>query len=111
MLRHLLMTSVAVSFGAILPLVSQAQQQNPVQLERDLTEQFVEGFNEGCMRGETPGVSDQPAYCSCLADAFTSRYNGFDLAKISSLSGPMGAKGAELVNLMMAPEMTSCADQ
>ena len=55
------MTSVAVSFGAILPLVSQAQQQNPVQLERDLTEQFVEGFNEGCMRGKTPGVSDQPA--------------------------------------------------
>ena len=56
-------------------------------------------------------MANQDAYCSCLSDAYTSRYNGFALAKISSLSGPMGPKGAELVNLMMAPEMARCAGQ
>jgi len=95
----------------MIPSVAQAQEQDPAQLERDLSEQFVEGFSKGCVRGETPGVVDQDAYCGCLADAYTNRYNGFALAQISNLSGPMGPKGAELVNLMMAPEMASCADQ
>ena len=111
MLRHLLITAAAASFAAAMPLAAQAQEQDPVKLERDLKEQFVEGFSKGCVRGETPGVFDQPAYCSCLSDAYTSRYNGFALAQISNLSGPMGPKGAELVNLMMAPEMASCAAQ
>ena len=111
MLRHLLITAAAASFAAAMPLAAHAQEQDPEQLEQELTEQFVDGFNRGCVRGETPGVLDQPAYCSCLAKAYTSRYNGFALAKISNLSGPMGPKGAELVNLMMAPEMASCADQ
>ncbi|CAK27531.1 Uncharacterized secreted protein [Synechococcus sp. RCC307] len=111
MLRHLLITAAAASFAAAGPLAVQAQEQDPEQLEQELTEQFVDGFNRGCVRGETPGVLDQPAYCSCLAKAYTSRYNGFALAQISNLSGPMGPKGAELVNLMMAPEMASCADQ
>ncbi len=94
-----------------MPLALQAQEQDPEQLEQELTEQFVDGFNKGCLRGETPVCFDQPAYCGCLADAYTSRYSGFALAKISNLSGPMGPKGAELVNLMMAPEIASCADQ
>ena len=111
MLRHLLITTALVGVGAVMPSNAQAQEQDPVQLERDLTEQFVEGFSEGCIRGETPGVADQDAYCGCLADAYTSRYNGFALATISSLSGPMGPKGAELVNVMMSPEMASCAAQ
>ena len=111
MLRHLLITAAAVSFAAAGSLAAHAQEQDPEQLEQELTEQFVDGFNRGCVRGETPGVLDQPAYCSCLAKAYTSRYNGFALAQISNLSGPMGPKGAELVNLMMAPEMASCADQ
>ena len=111
MLRHLLITAAVASFGALMPLAAHAQEQDPEQLEQELTEQFVEGFNKGCVRGETPGVFDQEAYCSCLADAYTSRYNGFALATISSLSGPMGPKGAELVNVMMSPEMASCADQ
>ena len=111
MLRHLLITAAAASLAAAMPLAVQAQEQDPVQLERDLKEQFVEGFSKGCVRGKTPGVVDQDAYCGCLADAYTSRYSGFALAKISNLSGPMGPKGAELVNLMMAPEMASCADQ
>ena len=110
-LRHLLITTALVGFGAVMPAAVQAQEQDPVQLERDLKEQFVEGFSKGCVRGETPGVVDQEAYCGCMADAYTSRYNGFALAQISNLSGPMGPKGAELVNLMMAPEMASCADQ
>ena len=80
-------------------------------MQQEPNEQFVEGFNRGCLRGKTPGVADQEAYCSCLSDAYTSRYNGFALAKISSLSGPTGPKGAELVNLMMSPEMASCTDQ
>ena len=111
MLRHLLITAAAASVAAAMPLAAQAQEQDPEQLEQELTEQFVDGFNRGCVRGETPGVVDQPAYCSCLSDAYTSRYNGFALAQISNLSGPMGPKGAELVNLMMAPEMASCAAQ
>ena len=111
MLRHLLITAAAASFASAIPLAAQAQEQDPEQLEQVLTEQFVEGFSRGCLRGETPGVADQDAYCSCLSDAYTSRYNGFALAKISSLSGPMGPKGAELVNLMMAPEMARCAGQ
>ena len=111
MLRHLLITAAAVSFAAAMPLAAQAQEQDPELLEQELTEQFVDGFNKGCVRGETPGVFDQEAYCSCLSDAYTNRYNGFALAQISNLSGPMGPKGAELVNLMMAPEMASCADQ
>ena len=111
MLRHLLITAAFASFGAVFQSTALAQEQDPVQLERELTEQFVEGFNKGCLRGEAPGVFDQSAYCSCLAEAYTSRYNGFALAQISSLSGPLGPKGVELVNLMMAPEMASCADQ
>ena len=111
MLRHLLITAAVASFGALMPWAAQAQDQDPLQRERELTEQFVDGFKQGCVRGETPGVFDQEAYCSCLADAYTSRYNGFALATISSLSGPMGPKGAELVNVMMSPEMASCADQ
>ena len=111
MLRHLLITAAAASVAAAMPLAAQAQEQDPEQLEQELTEQFVDGFNKGCVRGETPGVFDQDAYCGCLADAYTNRYNGFALAQISNLSGPMGPKGAELVNLMMAPEMASCADQ
>ena len=111
MLRHLLITAAAASFAAAMPLAAHAQGQDPEQLEQELTEQFVDGFTKGCLRGETPGIADQGAYCGCLADAYTSRYNGFGLAKISNLSGPMGPKGAELVNLMMAPEMASCADQ
>ena len=111
MLRHLLITAAAASFAAAMPLALQAQEQDPEQLEQELTEQFVDGFTRGCVRGETPGVFDQEAYCSCLSDAYTSRYNGFALATISNLSGPMGPKGAELVNVMMSPEMASCADQ
>ena len=111
MLRHLLITAAAASFAAAGSLAAHAQGQDPEQLEQELTEQFVDGFTKGCLRGETPGIADQGAYCGCLADAYTSRYNGFALAKISNLSGPMGPKGAELVNLMMAPEMASCADQ
>jgi len=110
-LRHLLLTAAAANFAAVIPMAAQAQEQDPEQLEQELTEQFVEGFNRGCVRGETPGVFDQEAYCSCLSDAYSNRYNGFALAQISNLSGPMGPKGAELVNLMMAPEMASCADQ
>ena len=111
MLRHLLITAAVASFAAVLPSAAQAQDQDPEQLERELTEQFVEGFSKGCVRGETPGVFDQDAYCSCLSDAYTGRYNGFALATISNLSGPLGPKGAELVNVMMSPEMASCADQ
>ena len=111
MLRHLLITAAAVSFAAAMPLAAEAQEQDPELLEQELTEQFVDGFNRGCVRGATPGVFDQDAYCGCLADAYTNRYNGFALAQISNLSGPMGPKGAELLNLMMAPEMASCADQ
>jgi hypothetical protein len=110
-LRHLLITAAVASFGAVIPFTAQAQEQDPEQLEQELTEQFVDGFNRGCVRGETPGVFDQATYCTCLSEAYTSRYNGFALAQISNLSGPMGPKGAELVNLMMAPEMASCADQ
>ena len=111
MLRHLLLTAAAANFAAVISMAAQAQEQDPEQLEQELTEQFVEGFNRGCVRGETAGVFDQDAYCGCLSDAYTSRYNGFALAQISNLSGPMGPKGAELVNLMMAPEMASCAGQ
>ena len=107
MLRHLLITAAAASFASAIPLAAQAQEQDPEQLDQELTEQFVEGFTKGCVRGETPGVVDQDACCGCLADAYTSRYNGFALAQISNLSGPMGPKGAELVNLMMA----RCAGQ
>ena len=51
MLRHLLITAAVASFGALMPLATHAQEQDPEQLEQELSEQFVDGFTRGCVRG------------------------------------------------------------
>ena len=88
------------------PSVAQATgQPTPQQLSR----QFRDGFLKGCLNGKTPDVKNQPAYCSCLAAAYQSRYDGPTLAAISQLAARNGQSGPALVNVMMAPEAKSCA--
>jgi hypothetical protein len=89
-----------------LPSVAQATRQPTSQ---QLSQQFREGFLKGCLNGKTPDVKNQPAYCSCLAAAYQSRYDGPTLAAISQLAARSGQSGPALVNVMMAPEAKSCA--
>jgi hypothetical protein len=74
-----------------------------------LSQQFRDGFLKGCLNGKTPGVSNQTNYCTCLAGAYQSRYDGPTLAAISQLAARSGQSGPALVNVMMAPEAKSCA--
>jgi hypothetical protein len=79
--------------------------------DAQLRQQFAEGFNKGCLAGKTPGVSNQVGFCSCMAKAYTTRYNGRVLAVISQLAGSAGKSGPPLVDAMMAPERLSCINK
>jgi hypothetical protein len=85
--------------------IPQGSTANPEQLSR----QFRDGFLKGCQNGVTPGVKNQPSYCSCLVKAYQSRYDGQTLAAISQLASRSGTSGPALVNLMIAPESKQCA--
>jgi hypothetical protein len=73
-----------------------------------LSQQFRDGFLKGCLNGKTPGVNNQSTYCTCLAGAYQSRYDGPTLAAISQLAARSGQSGPALVNVMMGPEAKSC---
>jgi len=88
------------------PALAQATRQPTPQ---QLSQQFRDGFLKGCLNGKTPDVKNQSAYCSCLAAAYQSRYDGPTLAAISQLAARNGQSGPALVNVMMAPEGKSCA--
>jgi hypothetical protein len=88
-----------------LPASQTPRPPSPVQL----SQQFRDGFLKGCLNGKTPGVNNQTTYCSCLAAAYQSRYDGPTLAAISQLAARAGQSGPALVNVMMAPEAKGCA--
>jgi hypothetical protein len=88
-----------------LPASQAPKSPSPVQLRQ----QFRDGFLKGCLNGKTPGVNNQSTYCTCLAAAYQSRYDGPTLAAISQLAARSGRSGPALVNVMMAPEAKACA--
>jgi len=95
------------AFAQGTPTVGGASAANDAKLRQ----QFAEGFSKGCLAGKTPGVSNQPGFCSCMVKAYTTRYNGRVLAVISQLAGSAGKSGPPLVDAMMAPERLYCVSK
>lgn len=76
--------------------------------DAQLSRSFRASFLKGCKSGKTPNVSNQNAYCTCMANGCQTRYSGRTLTAISQLAGSMGQQGPALVNLMMQPEGKRC---
>ena len=108
---HRIMIGCVIAATALAPASAPAQQSKPAQApsEQQLKKQFRDGFMKGCLQGKTPGVKSQSAYCNCIANSYQRRYDGQTLASISQVAGQLGERGPALVNLMMAPETSSCA--
>ena len=92
---------------ALAPQSSLAQEP-PEQSNRELIKRFRDGFMQGCQSVQTPGVSDQTRYCTCLANSYEARYSGMTLETISGLANAAGEVGSQLVNVMMTPEAKIC---
>lgn len=72
------------------------------------------GFMQGCV-GEVDQLTEQQAivkenYCQCAFEAYSSRYTPQQVLQVNALSSEIGENGLVLVNLMMAPDLNSCAD-
>ena len=76
-----------------------------------LARQFRTGYEKGCLQAKTNRVSNQKAFCGCMADSYESRYSGSELSQISQFAQKHGQSGSALVNLMMSPELKTCANQ
>ena len=76
-----------------------------------LARQFRIGYEKGCLQAKTNDVSNQKAFCGCMADSYESRYSGSELSQISQFAQQHGQNGSALVNLMMSPESMTCANQ
>lgn len=76
--------------------------------DAQLRSQFRSNFLRGCNSGRTEGVTNQQGYCTCMADAYNSRYDGRTLAVISTLAGQTGGSGPQLADAMMGPERRIC---
>ena len=76
--------------------------------DAQLSRSFRASFLKGCKSGKTPNVSNQNAYCTCMANGYQARYDGRTLTAVSQLAGSMGQQGPGLVNLMMQPEGKRC---
>lgn len=83
--------------------------QTPAPTNARQQQEFSTNFLRGCLKGRTPGVRNQSAYCTCFANAYLGRYNPQTLALIINVSGQLGKGGADLVALMMSPERQACA--
>lgn len=79
--------------------------------DANFRQQFAQGFNKGCLAGRTPGVANQAEFCSCMANAYTTRFNGKTLALISQLAGKTANTGPQLVDAMMTPERLACVNK
>lgn len=105
--RLLLLLALQLPFHP-LPAPAQQGAANPPS-DQQLRQMFTEGFLKGCSAGRTPGVSNQKAYCACLADSYNQRYDGLTLTLISKLGVQSGASGPVLVDVMMTPERKTCS--
>ena len=76
-----------------------------------LARQFRLGYEKGCSQAKRNDVSNQKAFCGCMADSYESRYSGSELFEISQFAQQHGQSGSALVNLMMSPEAKACANQ
>ena len=85
---------------------AQSGQRQPTDAQ--LSRSFRDSFLKGCKSGKTPTVSNQSAYCTCMANGYQARYDGKTLTAISQVAGSLGQKGPALVNLMMQPEGKRC---
>lgn len=94
----------------LLSLPAPAQQGAANQpTDQQMRQVFTNGFLKGCSAGQTQGVTNQKAYCSCLTEAYNQRYDGRTLTLISKLGSQSGASGPILVDTMMLPERQKCS--
>ncbi|MCT0226003.1 hypothetical protein [Synechococcus sp. CS-1328] len=104
--------SILVCLGLIVsaPAAVLAQQKPASSAVNDaqLRQQFRDGFLRGCLGNNLAGIRNKTQYCTCLADAYNSRYDGATLAAISQFATTAGNAGTTLVNLMMQPETQRC---
>lgn len=71
------------------------------------------GFIQGCV-GEVAQLTEQQAaikenYCQCAFEAYSSRYTPQQVLQVNAISSQIGENGLALVNLIMAPDLNSCA--
>lgn len=110
MLHRILLPLLLLS--ALPPISSRAQQApGAQQSDQKLRQDFSNGFLKGCTAGKTPGVANQQQYCTCLAKAYNTRFDGRTLSVISQLAAQAGQNGPILVDVMMAPERKSCTSR
>lgn len=112
--------SLALSIFGFLPLVAQAQPVSPplpaqrsapaqpVPTDSQLKAQFAIGFTKGCLTSQGNTLANKPAFCSCVLNAYQSRYSGQALAAIVALASQAGPSGPRLVDLLMLPERNAC---
>lgn len=93
---------------ALTPLAGWAQSAQKPPTDAQLSRSFRDAFFNGCKSGKTPKVSNQNAYCNCLANGYQARFDGRTLTTISQLASSLGQQGPALVNLMMQPEIKRC---
>ena len=93
---------------ALIPQAGWAQSAQRQPTDAQLSRSFRDSFLKGCKSGKTPNVSNQSAYCTCMANGYQARYNGKTLTAISQVAGSLGQNGPALVNLMMQPEGKRC---
>ena len=93
---------------ALIPQVGWAQSAQRQPTDSQLSRSFRDSFLKGCKSGKTPNVSNQSAYCTCMANGYQARYDGRTLTAISQVAGSLGQQGPALVNLMMQPEGKRC---
>jgi hypothetical protein len=103
---HLAALFLLLPVGPVLAQAQPSAAQQPSDIQ--LRNQFRNNFLRGCNSGRTQGVSDQRGYCTCMADAYNSRYDGRTLAVISTLAGQAGQAGPQLADAMMSPERRIC---
>ncbi len=100
---------LVVALGLVLiPQAGLAQSRQQQQTDAQLSRSFRDSFLKGCKSGKTPNVSNQSAYCTCMANGYQARYDGRTLIAISQVAGSLGQKGPSLVHLMMQPEAKRC---
>lgn len=103
------MRSIFLAIAALgLALIPQAGFAQGQPTDAQLSRSFRDSFLKGCKSGKTPNVSNQSAYCTCMANGYQARYDGRTLTAISQAAGSLGQKGPALVNLMMQPEGKRC---
>jgi hypothetical protein len=73
-----------------------------------------DGFMQGCIGTETlaeEAATTKQNYCQCAFEAYSNRYSPQQFLQINTLANRAEEDGPTLVNLMMAPELNSCAEK